>query len=292
MPLKICAPVSARRECWSLIESHRSIHFPTIELSDPALERYGLRCVTVRSPALNQRADVTLWIPDAPRIDTLLILLHGVYGSHWVWSLKAGVHRTAQALLERGEIEPMVIAMPSDGLSYDGSGYLAWPGGPDVERWIVEEVPAIARLAVPQMSPTPRLAIGGLSMGGYGALRLGAKFPHLFRAISAHSAITRIPDLSPFVREPLAQYLACSSAQDLDPLYWMQQHRPQLPALRFDCGVSDSLLTGNRALHDALQLQGIAHAYEELPGAHDWPYWATNVERTLRHADLHCRQGS
>ncbi len=270
-------------------EGAGSIHFPTVELSDPAFERDGLRYVTVRSPALGRRADVTLWIPDAPRIDTVLLLLHGVYGSHWVWSLKAGAHRTAQALLERGEIEPMVIAMPTDGLDRDGSGYLAWPQGLDVERWIVEEVPAIARLAAPALTPTPRLAIGGLSMGGYGALRLGAKFPHLFHAISAHSAITRIPDIAPFVQEPLEQYLACSSAQDLDPLYWMRRHHRQLPALRFDCGVSDPLLPGNRALHDALEMEGVAHVFEELPGSHDWPYWASHFERTLRHADLHCR---
>ena len=151
--------------------------FHTIEISDPALENEHLRCVTVKSAALGGRGDVTLWVPPSQEIKLLLILLHGVYNSHWAWSLKAGVHRVAQALLDAGEITPMVIAMPSDGLGRDGSAYLTFPGAQDVEKWIVEEVPAIAHLAAPNLTANAKVSIGGFSMGGYGALRLGAKFP-------------------------------------------------------------------------------------------------------------------
>lgn len=55
--------------------------FHTVELSDPAFEREGLRHATVKSRALGRRGDVTLWVPRAPRIGGLLILLHGVWGS-------------------------------------------------------------------------------------------------------------------------------------------------------------------------------------------------------------------
>jgi S-formylglutathione hydrolase FrmB len=40
-----------------------------------------------------------------------------------------------------------------------------------------------------------KVAIAGLSMGGYGALRLGAKYAPNFSAISAHSAITELQDM-------------------------------------------------------------------------------------------------
>ena len=93
----------------------------------------------------------------------------------------------------------MVIAMPSDGLLRDGSGYLDWPGAENVERWIVDEVPAVAALAAPALSAQAPVAIGGLSMGGYGALRLGAKYADRFCAISAHSAITEISEFAQFV---------------------------------------------------------------------------------------------
>ena len=265
------------------------LSFRTVEISDPIYERDGLRSITVKSAALGQRADVSIWAPDAPAIGTLLILLHGVYGSHWLWALKGGAHVVAQSMLEHGEIAPLVIAMPSDGLCRDGSGYLTWPGAQDVERWIVDEVPAIAHLAVPALLPHANVAIAGLSMGGYGALRLGAKYARRFSSISAHSAITSIEDLASFVEEPLSNYLACAPRQELNALHWMRTHRDELSPVRFDCGTADTLLASNRELHQALEQAGIAHQYHEFSGGHDWSYWQAHIVETLRHVDRHSR---
>lgn len=270
--------------------------FRTIELSEPVYEHEGLRFATVKSGALGRRADVSVWVPRAERIGTLLLLLHGVYGSHWVWSHKAGVHRTAQRLLAAGDIAPMVIAMPSDGLSRDGSGYLSWPaietsigsGAEDVERWIVEEVPAIARLAAPDLLPDAKVAIAGLSMGGYAALRLGAKYADRFSAISAHSSITDIHEMENFTEEPVADYLTCAPAPELSALHWLQTHRDILPPIRFDCGVEDDLLAGNRRLHQSLVEGKIAHEYAEFPGAHEWTYWQRHIPGTLRFVNRIC----
>ncbi len=277
----------------SLSERFAPPSFRTVEISDPAFERDGLRLVTAKSPALGRRADVTVWVPQAEEIGTLLILLHGVYGSHWVWSMKGGAHRTAQRMLDAGEIAPMVIAMPSDGLGRDGSGYLNWSGdgprGDDAERWIIEEVPALARLAAPALLPESKIAIAGLSMGGYGALRLGAKYAGRFAAISSHSAITRIEDMAAFVEEPLEEYMACAPPDELQVLHWLQMHRHELPPLRFDCGTADPLIESNRALHQALDRERIPHGYAEFDGGHEWPYWQQHAAETLRHTDRHCR---
>jgi len=259
--------------------------FHTIQLSDPAFEQEGLRFVTVKSRALRRRGDVCVWAPEASEISTLLILLHGVYGSHWAWPMAGGVHRTAQCMLKAEEIAPMVIAMPSDGLGRDGSGYLTHPLSEDVERWIVDEVPAIARIAAPALRTDARVAIGGLSMGGYGAIRLGAKYADRFSSISAHSAITNIEEMSEFVEEPLQGYLACARMEELSTLYWLRRRREHLPKLRFDCGVSDPLIEGNRSLDRALTAEGIEHVYEEFAGGHEWSYWGEHVARTLRFAN-------
>ncbi len=261
--------------------------FHTVEISDPAYECEGLRLVTVKSRALGRRGDVTVWVPDTQHLSGLLVLLHGVTGSHWVWPLKGGVHRTAQRMMDADEIAPMAIAMPSDGLLRDGSGYLTWPEAGDVERWIVDEVPAVARLAAPALAADAPIAIGGLSMGGYGALRLGAKYPGRFRAISAHSSITDIDELPQFVEEPLTEYLALGPREELTVLHWLRVAGHRLPPLRFDCGVEDSLLAGNRTLHQALEHEGIPHEYTEYPGGHAWDYWQQHVAETLRFADRH-----
>lgn len=233
--------------------------FRTVKTSDPASERDGLRLATVKSRALGRRADVSFWVPQAERVGMLLILLHGVYGSHWVWSQKGGAHRTAQRLLDEGAIAPMVIAMPGDGLEPDGSGYLTWPGGCDVERWIVEEVPELAGIAAPALEPGARIAIAGLSMGGYGALRLGAKYASRFSAIAPHSAIVNADDLAEFVQEPISEYLACAPREELDAAYWIERHRDALPPVQFDCGLDDALLASNRRLHRKLTVAGIVH---------------------------------
>src|SRR5262245_39037121 len=122
--------------------------FRSVEISDPRFERDGLRVVTVKSPALGRRADLTLWAPSlevAPGPLALVLLLHGASGSAWSWPLQGGAHLTAGRLIEAGEIPPLALAMPSDGLWGDGSGYVPHADA-DYERWIVEEVPAAAAL--------------------------------------------------------------------------------------------------------------------------------------------------
>lgn len=260
--------------------------FHTVEISDPAFEHDGVRVITVKSHAMRRRADATVWAPSTEAIGTLLILLHGVYGSHWVWTQKAGVHRTAQRMIDAGEIEPLAIIMPSDGLGRDGSGYLPHPDGENAERWIIEEVPAIAQLAVRALSHDIKLVIGGLSMGGYGALRLGAKYAERFAGISAHSAITEIAEMQNFAEEPLNEYLECGPSEELSVLHWLEKNRTHLPALRFDCGTQDNLIEGNRKLHRALLATGIAHTYEEFEGGHSWSYWQQHVIETLRFANV------
>src|SRR3546814_9999884 len=64
--------------------------FRTVELSDPGIDPTGLRFMTVKSAALGARADISLFVPDcvAGLADVpIVILLHGVYGSHWAWEI-------------------------------------------------------------------------------------------------------------------------------------------------------------------------------------------------------------
>lgn len=250
-------------------------------LSDEVAGHPGLRLLTLYSRALGRRGDVSLYLPPrgGERELPLLVLLHGVYGSHWNWWAFGGLPAIAAEMTASGEAEPMAIAMPSDGLWSEGSGYLRHRSF-DAEAWIMEDVPACIHALLPQVRVS-RLALGGLSMGGYGALRLGAKHADRVTAISAHSAATSLSDVKPFVLDAIDQDLG-GGRRDADLLYWMRQNRAHLPPIRFDCGSEDLLLASNRGLHAALTKARIPHLYEEFPGGHDWTYWQTHVRRTLR----------
>lgn len=255
--------------------------FRTVELSDPRFEQEGLRQVTVKSPALGQRADITVFATrGAEKLENvpLVLLLHGVYGSHWAWALKGGAHRTAARLHSEGRIGPMVLAMPSDGLWGDGSGYLAHRTQ-DFERWIIDDVPAAAALAAPCVGKDSPLCITGLSMGGFAALRLAAKHSGRFTAASAHSSATHFEQLKSYVEEPVSSFTALE--EDRCVLDTFLRSKGPFPEIRFDCGTEDPLLEYNRTLHAALVAHGIPHTYEEFPGGHEWPYWERHMEKTL-----------
>lgn len=255
--------------------------FQILVTSDPQWESDQLRLVTVRSRNLKGRGDVTLFVP--PHLDKrhdvpLVILLHGVYGSHWNWTRKGGLHRTAQRMIEKGSLPPLVIAMPSDGLRGDGTAYLPHRDF-DIERWIIDDVPQLVREVVPSVSVDSPQLIGGLSMGGFGAARLGAKYGSRFRGISIHSAVTSLDHFVEFVEEPVAETSLAPDEHDL--LTVITAHRNQFPPFRFDCGVDDPFVFHNRELHIGLNEARIAHQYQEFPGTHDWSYWEVHIEDTL-----------
>lgn len=260
--------------------------FFTVELSDPRFESDNLRLITVKSPALKKRADISVFVPDVPvsEIKGMVILLHGVYGSHWAWTLKGGVHKTAQRLIKEDKIPPMLLVMPSDGLFADGSGYVPHVSE-DYEKWIVEDVINVVKEQI--LGRALPLFITGLSMGGYGALRLGAKYSNKFQAFSGHSSVTEVGQLSQFM-EDFEGFIASVKTQE-SVLESLLKNKPSLSPFRFDCGNEDILIESNRQLHQALIKHQIAHSYDEFSGGHEWAYWEKHIIDSLLFFGSFCR---
>ena len=256
--------------------------FRTIEISDPQLGRDGLRFITVKSKQLKGRADICVFVPELHNNNSsipVVVLLHGVYGSAWSWALNGGVHLTASRMMRKGQLPPMILAMPSDGLWGDGSAYLPHHGL-DFEKWIAEEVPAVMKICFQEVDDRSPFFISGLSMGGFGALMIGIKYHRLFSAVSAHSSITVLEEMKLFAEEDLENYRQINPA-DENVADRILLHHEHLPAIRFDCGKEDELIEGNRKLHSQLEEASIPHTYEEFPGGHQWTYWAQHIEDSL-----------
>lgn len=253
----------------------------TLEQADLELDGTRLRLLTVHSSALGRRADLTLCVP--PAIDDLrdvpiITLLHGVRGSHWAWTLQGRAHLAWYGAIARGVLAPAVLAMPSDGLWGDGSGYLAHDDA-DYERWIVEDVPQAVWASVPSTSVDSAQCIAGLSMGGWGALRFAGKHPQRYRAAAGHSSITEQDDFRWFTNADRSRWSQAPADRSVYAALLAAGSR--LPPVQFDCGSEDELRDANRALHAALDAAGVAHRYREYPGGHDWAYWSTALTRTL-----------
>jgi putative tributyrin esterase len=263
-------------------------YFRTIEISNPAYQPDQLRLVTVKSRYLKGRADCTLFISSqikkVSNATPVVILLHGVYGSHWAWTYNINVHAIASKLISQKKVRPMILVMPSDGLAGDGSGYFD-QGDKNFEKWITKDVVEIVKAVVGKGDNSKlNLFIAGLSMGGYGALRLMAKNPTLFTAASGLSSITTLKELLPFlpVNEQVAMKKKFGSERLID---YLMKNRKNLPPFRFDCGLNDGLMSANRLLHRQLDAAKIKHDFYEYDGGHSNEYWTAHIGETLKFFD-------
>lgn len=250
----------------------------------------GLLEATVYSAALGRRVDVTLFRletdPDATSELPVVILLHGVYGSHWSWARSGRAHETLRSLTSAGEVSPCILAMPSDGMWGIGSGYVDRPGE-DSEGWIVHELPDIVHRVWPAAS-VDSLAVAGLSMGGWGALRLAGRFPGRFFAAAGMSPLTHVDRIAGYAGASARAAHSATRIDSPDLLDTLVSSASGLPPLRISCGIEDDLIESARALHESLAEHGIDHDYVEGPGRHDWGYWSQELADVLRFVDA-CR---
>lgn len=261
--------------------------FRTVRTSPPDALQDGLQFVTVQSPALHGRGDVAIYAP--PGIDPaatdvpLVVLLHGVYGSFWNWAFNGRAPDVLSSLLAAGEVEPMVLAMPSDGLVGEGTAYLDH-GSADYGRWVIDDVPACVAEATSCVTDRSPLLLSGNSMGGFGALHLSARFPDRVVAAAAHSPITDLDDLAAFTVVDVGTTLSLPATERSLAAVIGQATDGRRPCF-FDCGTNDPLIDANRRLHEALDRSGVAHTYEEYDGSHDWSSWHRRLEVGLRFLD-------
>lgn len=255
-----------------------------VEKSNSAYSRANTTTLTFHSTFLAKRETISVYqsIDASTKMTNnipIIVLLHGVYGAHWVWTELGGAHVVYEQLKQQG-LKDFVLVMPSDGSLWDGSGYLPLTHHGDFERWIVEDVINGVIENIDGVSEQSNVYISGLSMGGYGALRLGAKYPDKFKGISAHSSVTSLNDLQQFIENPVSDY-QCDFEQEADLSYWFKKNANLLPPLRLDCGKSDSLFKSNVQLCKVLDELQISYKFESLEGSHEWPYWHKNLVKTL-----------
>jgi S-formylglutathione hydrolase FrmB len=233
----------------------------------------------IESEALSQAKSYNVYVPpDWCHLDDLplLVMLHGLNGDHTDWVTKGHIDDTADRLILSGDIQPLVILMP-DG---DNSFYVDGPDG-DYETYVVSELVNAVDETFPTAATRDARFIGGLSMGGYGALYLGLRHPDLFSAIGAHSAaifLRNSPDL-PWIYGEQGELF-----EEFDPASMIRRDGwPTGMRLFIDYGSADRLML---ALYDLVvaifDQPGINYQIHIWPGVHDWSYWSVHAADYLR----------
>ena len=143
--------------------------------------------------------------------------------------------------------------------------------------------------------------IAGLSMGGYGALKFGIKYPEKFAfaaslsgALDAATAVETAtsqpwtPAMWAFCKPSLMKVFgaagsATRTGNDVAGLYrdYPADKLANLPYIYADCGVDDPFFNANLEFIAVLRDRKIPHEFRERPGSHTWYYWNEQIVDVL-----------
>jgi len=218
-------------------------------------------------------------LPESHRLETerrfpVLYWLHGSGGSS-AGAAAQVAQRYGQAMRE-GKIPPMILVFPN-GLPM--GMWCDWKDGSvKLETMFIEELlPHIDRSFRTQATRQGRI-LEGFSMGGYGAARLGFKYPHLFTAVSLLGAGPLQSDFNEAPRAgPRGRDQVLGTVYGDDMAYYRAQSPWQLVAqnaeklrsgllIRQIIGDRDETLGFNREFKQHLDALSIPHLYRQLPG--------------------------
>lgn len=214
-----------------------------------------------------------------------LYLLHGFSGSHSDWLTNT---RIAELAARRG----LAVIMPDGGNNFylDIEESLEYCG-----EFIGRELVDVTRTMFPLSRKREDTAIGGLSMGGFGAIRNGLKYADTFGAILAHSAAL-ITDEVAAMKEGEGNFMAPYAyyrhtfgepkqllGSDRDPKFLAKAclEKGSLPKLFLACGTEDFLISPNADFHAYLESIGYPHEWWTKTGAHDFDFWNASLPASL-----------
>ncbi|MFP6560028.1 alpha/beta hydrolase [Paraburkholderia sp. B3] len=234
--------------------------------------------VSIPSAAMRQTLAATVVLPDDYARDggtqryPVIYLLHGSGGDHTDWASNSRVAELADRY-------HVILVMPDGGHE---SWYIDSPFDPRsrYETYVGNEVVAWVDAHLRTIAAKPARAITGLSMGGFGALRIALDRPDTF---GAAGSISGAVDPRACEDEPGIDRVFGDPARNAE--FWNRnaiiasasEFRRAHIDLTIDCGVDDHFVQSNRVLHERLIELGVPHDYAERPGGHTWTYWSNAI---------------
>lgn len=234
-----------------------------------------MRDVTFRSTSLGRDMEYRVILPSLmPSGQKLPVvyLLHGGGGGFRDWSNYSDVASFA----ERG----LILVMPEGNSSY----YTNAAERPQdrYEDYIAKDLIADVETRFPVMSDRSSRAIVGVSMGGFGAIKLALKYPDLFVFAAGLSSAIDVPS-RPFSIKRIQQWRGHRAIFGAWQGQAQHENDPYILAASTDvsrssymflsCGEQEDLLPANRRFAALLARRKFRYEFQTRPGGHDWNQW-------------------
>lgn len=216
-----------------------------------------------------------------------LYLLHGIMGNDTDWVSGTRIQRWAQDL-------GIAVVMPSgDNHFYVDNRISGELYGTFTHTELVE----FTRKTFPLSRKREDTFIGGLSMGGYGAIINGLTKPDTFGAICALSSALvlekagSMTEYTDFIMTNRGYYESVfgdltrltGSDKDYQALAKsVSESGAAIPRIYMACGTEDGLFEANLAYKAHLLSLGYDLTWVAAPGVHDWYFWDTYILEALK----------
>ena len=213
----------------------------------------------------------------------VLYLLHGMSDDHTIWLRNTSIERYVNDL-------GIAVIMPSTHLGW----YTDMAHGNKYWTYISDELPKICHAFFNNLS-TKREDnfVAGLSMGGYGAIKMGLAASQSFSAVASLSGALDVSSICLFNRNTDEKafwtnvfgeaHLVKGSNNDLLALATqLKESGKQRPKIFIWCGTEDFVHHQNITMKEHLENLGYDLTYEESHGDHSWQYWDTQIQRVLK----------
>ena len=250
------------------------------------------------SEALGLQTSVNVLMPDPGVIARsnapvpVIYLLHGLSGDHSVWMRQTSLERYARRYR-------VCIVMPDADKSY----YMDMAYGGKYETYISKELPQMIERCLPFVSKKREgRFVAGLSMGGYGAVKLALAHPARYAACATLSGALGVGDIySEKDTRPESymkmmdlifdgpQKLAKSTGNINRNAEKLCRTPDKCPSIYIACGTEDTLLGANERFVERFEGR-LPLEYHTSPGAHTWDFWDEYIERVLGWLPLEAAQ--
>jgi len=210
----------------------------------------------------------------------VLYLLHGLSDDDTIWLRRTSIERYVSEL-------GWAVVMPQVHRSF----YADEHDGGAFWTFVSQELPALVSRFFRVSTAREDTFVAGLSMGGYGALKLALRQPDRFAAAASLSGALDLASLvarrdapaSPDRRmfDRILGPEGTVAAED-DLLALVGRADPAtLPALHVSCGTEDALLASNHAFVAACAEAGVPLTTAFPPGEHEWGLWDAGIVDVL-----------